>query len=176
MKLMIGLATNVKGVWAAGDVRGGAMFTHTSWDDHRILESQLLGDGSRTMAGRIVPYAIFTDPELGRVGMTELAARKLHGDQVKVAVFQMKSNGKAAEIGETAGFIKLLANGNTGELLGAAVLAADGAELVGSYITLMNAKANISTMCDGIYIHPTLTEAVQSAAMALDRAIQHEKV
>ncbi len=63
------LATGVPGIWVAGDARGGPMFTHTSWDDHLILESQLLGDGSRTTTGRIVPYAIFTDPELGRVGI-----------------------------------------------------------------------------------------------------------
>ena len=144
------------------------MFTHSSWDDHRVLESQLLGDGSRTIAGRIVPYAIFTDPELGRVGMTETEARKLHGDRVKVAKFEMTSSGKATEVGETSGFIKLVADSSTGKLLGAAVLSLDGAELVGNYITLMNAEASLSAVCDGIYIHPTLTEAVQSAALALD--------
>ena len=162
------LSTAVNGVWAAGDVRGGPMFTHASWDDHRILESQLLGDGTRTRKDRIVPYAIFTDPELGRVGMTEREARKEHGDHVKVATFEMKKNGKASEQSETLGFIKLVADGRDGRLLGAAVLATEGAELVGSYITLMNAKATLDAICGGIYIHPTLTEAVQSAAMALN--------
>ena len=159
------LATKVKGVWAAGDIRGGPMFTHTSWDDHRVLESQLLRDGSRTIAERIVPYAIFTDPELGRVGMTEAEARKQHGDLVTVATYEMKSNGKASEVGESEGFIKLIANVETGELFGAAILTLDGAELVGSFITLMNAKATLDAICRGIYIHPTLSEAVQSAAM-----------
>jgi pyruvate/2-oxoglutarate dehydrogenase complex dihydrolipoamide dehydrogenase (E3) component len=162
------LASAVPGVWAAGDVRGGPMFTHTSWDDYRVLESQLLGDGKRTKAGRIVPYAIFTDPELGRVGMTEGEARKKFGDEVKIATFKMEWNGKANEVGETRGFIKLVADGRSGQLVGAAVLAAQGAELVGSYITLMNAGAKLDAICNGIYIHPTLSEAVQSAAMALN--------
>ena len=161
------LATAVPGVWAAGDVRGGPMFTHTAWDDHRILESQLLGDGSHTTTGRIVPYAIFTDPELGRVGLTETEARRQHGEQVKVATFQMAHNGKAAEEGETLGFIKLIADARTRRLLGAAVLAAEGAELVASYITLMNAGVTLDAICRGIYIHPTLSEAVQSAAAEL---------
>jgi pyruvate/2-oxoglutarate dehydrogenase complex dihydrolipoamide dehydrogenase (E3) component len=161
------LATSVPGVWAAGDVRGGPMFTHTSWDDHRILESQLLGDGTRTRAGRIVPYAVFTDPELGRVGLTETEARKLHGEYVRVATFDMKHSGKAAEIGESLGFIKLIADARNGKLLGAAVFSADGAELVGNYITLMNANATLDAICRGIYIHPTLSEAVQSAASML---------
>ena len=138
------LATNVPGVWVAGDARGGPMFTHTSWDDHLVLESQLLGDGSRTMTGRIVPYAIFTDPELGRVGMTEEEARRAHGNQIKVAIFDMKHSGKATEEGETRGFIKLIANVRDKRLLGAAVLAVEGAELVASYITLMNAGAPLT--------------------------------
>jgi pyruvate/2-oxoglutarate dehydrogenase complex dihydrolipoamide dehydrogenase (E3) component len=162
------LATNVPGVWVAGDARGGPMFTHTSWDDHLILESQFLGDGSRTTTGRIVPYAIFTDPELGRVGMTEEEARRAYGSQIKVASFEMKHSGKATEEGETQGFIKLIADVRNKRLLGAAVLTVEGAELVASCITLMNSWADLSRMSSGIYIHPTLSEAVQSAAVALN--------
>ena len=162
------LATDVPGVWVAGDARGGPMFTHTSWDDHLILESQLLGDGSRTTTGRIVPYGIFTDPELGRVGMTEEEARRAHGSQIKVATFDMKSSGKANEQGETQGFIKLIADIRDKRLLGAAVLAVEGAELVASCITLMNAGAPLDRIRDGIYIHPTLSEAMQSAVVALN--------
>jgi pyruvate/2-oxoglutarate dehydrogenase complex dihydrolipoamide dehydrogenase (E3) component len=162
------LATGAPGVWVAGDARGGPMFTHTSWDDHLILESQLLGDGSRTTTGRIVPYAIFTDPELGRVGMTEGEARRLHGGQIKVAHFDMKYSGKATEVGETQGFIKLIADTRDHRLLGAAFLTAEGAELVASCITLMNAGAPLTRIRDGIYIHPTLSEAMQSAVVALN--------
>jgi len=172
LKVAENLATTVSGIWAAGDVRGGPMFTHTSWDDHRVLESQLLGDGTRTTAGRVVPYAIFTDPQLGRVGLTEDEARNLHGQHTRCATFEMKHNGKAAEIGEPAGFIKLIADARDGRLLGAAVLAAEGAELVAAYITLMNAGATLPAICGGIYIHPTLSEAVQSAALALDLQIR----
>src|SRR5262245_19360924 len=155
------LATNVAGVWAAGDIRGGPMFTHTSWDDYRILLSQMTGDGSRT-TDRIVPYAIFTEPQLGRVGMTEKQARQT-SKEVKVARFEMKNNSKAKEFGETEGFIKVVADTKTNQILGAAVLAAEGAELVHMYVDLMNAGAPYTVIREAIHIHPTLAEAVQSA-------------
>lgn len=160
------LAANIEGVWAAGDIRGGPMFTHTAWDDYRILHSQLAGDRSRTTE-RIVPYAIFTDPELGRVGMTEREARD-SGCRVKTARFDMRRNGKAVEIGETAGFIKVVVDAETDRLLGAAVLANDGAELVHLYIDVMNAGAPYQAIRDAIHIHPTLAEAVQSAVLGFD--------
>ncbi|MGH7212361.1 MAG: FAD-dependent oxidoreductase, partial [Acetobacteraceae bacterium] len=115
------LATPVAGIWVAGDIRGGPMFTHTSWDDHRILLSQLAGDGARTTR-RIVPYAIFTDPELGRVGLTEAEAAR-EGRGVHIGRFEMAQNGKAAEVGESAGFIKVLVDAESDAILGAAVLA-----------------------------------------------------
>jgi pyruvate/2-oxoglutarate dehydrogenase complex dihydrolipoamide dehydrogenase (E3) component len=155
------LATNVPGIWAAGDVRGGPMFTHTSWDDYRILLSQMAGDGSRT-TDRIVPYAVFTDPELGRVGMTEAEARKA-GYSIKVSHFEMRRNGKAIEIGEPSGFIKVIIDAGNGQILGAAVLANKGAELVHMYIDVMNANVPYTVIRDAIHIHPTLAEAVQSA-------------
>ncbi|MDB5328438.1 MAG: FAD-dependent pyridine nucleotide-disulfide oxidoreductase, partial [Phycisphaerales bacterium] len=154
------LASNVPGIWAAGDVRGGPMFTHSSWDDHRILENQFFADGQHTTAGRIVPYAIFTDPELGRVGLTEREARDQYGDSIRVQKFKLRHNGKAVQTGEPNGFIKVIADPDD-RLLGAAVLAADGAELVASYITLMNSGATLAAICNGIYIHPTMAEAVQ---------------
>ena len=161
------LATAVPGIWVAGDARGGPMFTHTSWDDHLILESQLLGDGSRVTTGRIVPYAIFTDPELGRVGLTEKEAHRLHGEHIQVTSFPLQLSGKATERGENEGFIKLIADKRDKRLLGAALLMAEGAEVVASCITLMNAGAPLSCIREAIYIHPTLSEALQSAAVAL---------
>jgi pyruvate/2-oxoglutarate dehydrogenase complex dihydrolipoamide dehydrogenase (E3) component len=155
------LASSVAGVWAAGDIRGGPMFTHTSWDDHRILESQLVGDGSRT-TDRVVPYALFTDPELGRSGLTESEARA-RGHRFRAVRFDMKHNGKAREIGETDGFIKVLIDDDSQQILGAAVLASEGAELVHIYVALMNAKAPYTVLENAIQIHPTLAEAVQSA-------------
>lgn len=155
------LATNVKGIWAAGDIRGGPQFTHTSWDDYRILFSQMIGDRART-TDRIVPYAVFTDPELGRVGITEREARQ-RGLKYKVNRFEMKRNGKANELGEPEGFIKVVLEEGSDKLLGAAVLCSDGAELVHMYVDVMNARASSRVIRDAIHIHPTLAEAVQSA-------------
>ena len=159
------LATSVDGVYAAGDIRGGPMFTHTSWDDYRILESQLSGDGSRTTR-RVVPYAVYTDPELGRVGMSEREAKE-SGTRYKVGRFEMRDNGKARELSETEGLIKVLVDAESGKILGAAVLAADGSELVHMYVDLMNAGAPFSVLRDAVHIHPTLAEAVQSAVAKL---------
>ncbi len=160
------LASSVSGVWAVGDVRGGPMFTHTSWDDHRVLEWQLMKIGERkSIAGRIIPYAVFTDPELGRVGMTERQARKEHGDHVRVQHYDMSSNGRANQAGQSAGQIKLVIDSRTDRLLGAAVLSASGAELVSIYIAMMNAGATMDVLKQAMFIHPTLAEAVQSAAM-----------
>lgn len=155
------LSSSVKGIWVAGDVRGGPQFTHTSWDDYRILLSQIAGDGSKTTR-RVVPYAIFTDPELGRVGMTEQQARAA-GHEVRIGRFDMADSGKAFEIGEDKGLIKVVIEAESGLILGAAVLAVEGAELVHSYIDLMNAGAPYQVLRDAVHIHPTLAEAIQSA-------------
>jgi pyruvate/2-oxoglutarate dehydrogenase complex dihydrolipoamide dehydrogenase (E3) component len=160
------LATNVQGVWAAGDLRGGPMFTHTAWDDHRVLLSQIAGDRTRTTE-RVVPYGIFTDPEVGRVGVTEDQARR-SGIAIKVARYEIARNSKALEIGETDGFIKIIADASTGQILGAAVMANEAAELVHIFIEAMNAHAPYSTIRDAVFIHPTLAEGVQSAVMMLD--------
>jgi pyruvate/2-oxoglutarate dehydrogenase complex dihydrolipoamide dehydrogenase (E3) component len=160
------LATRVRGVWAAGDVRGGPMFTHTAWDDYRVLLSQLAGSRART-TDRVLPYAIYTDPQLGRVGMTETEARKGRRP-VRVGRFEMPKNGKAREVGEPGGFIKVLADRKSGRILGAAILAAEAAEMVHVYVTLMNAKASYRVVRDATFIHPTFAEAVQGAVTALD--------
>jgi pyruvate/2-oxoglutarate dehydrogenase complex dihydrolipoamide dehydrogenase (E3) component len=141
------------------------MFTHTAWDDHRILASQLLGDGSRT-TDRIVPYALFTDPELGRVGMTEREARN-SGRNVKIGRFEMRHNGKARELGETSGFCKVVVDADSRQFLGAAVLSVEGGELVHLFVDLMNARATCDVLRDAIHIHPTLAEAMQSGVADL---------
>jgi pyruvate/2-oxoglutarate dehydrogenase complex dihydrolipoamide dehydrogenase (E3) component len=160
------LATSVPGIWAAGDIRGGPMFTHTSWDDFRVLRSQLNGDGSRTTR-RVVPYAVYTDPELGRVGATELEARD-SGANIKIGHFPMRNNSKARELSETNGSVKVVVDAETDQVLGAAVLSAHGSELVHLFVTLMNAKAPYSVLRDSIHIHPTLAEGVQSAVASLE--------
>ena len=159
------LSTNIDGIWAAGDIRGGPMFTHTAWDDYRILFSQIAGDGSRT-TDRVLVYAVFTEPQLGRVGMTEREARAA-GLDVKVGRYEMSHNGRAIETGDEDGFIKVVVDPKTDQILGAAVLAAEGAELVHMYADVMNAKAPYTVIRDAIHIHPTLAEAVQSAVAAI---------
>ena len=159
------LRTSVPGVFAAGDIRGGGQFTHTAYDDSRVLESQLLGDGSRT-TDRVLPYAIFTEPELGRVGMTEAQAREA-GHRVLVGHRLMSESGKAREIGRTRGFIKVVAEAGSRRILGAAALCDSGSEVVQLFIELMNAGATADTMLGAVHIHPTLGEAAKNAVAAL---------
>jgi pyruvate/2-oxoglutarate dehydrogenase complex dihydrolipoamide dehydrogenase (E3) component len=159
------LATEVRGIWAAGDIRGGPMFTHTAWDDFRVLASQLAGDRSRTTR-RIVPYAIYTDPQLGRVGMSAADARQ-SGRNVRVGRFELRNNGKAKELGETEGFIQVVADARSDRILGATVLAAEGAELVHLFVDVMKAGGRSASIRDAVHVHPTLAEAVQSAVQAL---------
>jgi pyruvate/2-oxoglutarate dehydrogenase complex dihydrolipoamide dehydrogenase (E3) component len=154
------LSTTCAGIWAAGDIRGGPMFTHSAWDDNRILQSQMIGDGMRT-THRIVPYAIFVDPQLGRVGMTEREARKA-GRRCRIARMEMSANGKAREIGEPDGMIKVIVDAEDETILGAAVLAAEGAELVHCYVAVMQAGATFRAIEDAIQIHPTLAEGLQT--------------
>jgi len=156
------LSTDVEGIWVGGDIRGGYMFTHTSYDDHRVLLSQMAGDGKRT-TDRVVPYGIFTDPELGRVGMTEREAREA-GHEVEVHRLDMQGEkGKAFELGENKGFIKVVADAATDRVLGAAVLTVEGAELIHIYEDLMNADQPLSVVREAVYVHPTLAEDIQSA-------------
>jgi pyruvate/2-oxoglutarate dehydrogenase complex dihydrolipoamide dehydrogenase (E3) component len=163
------LETNVPGIYAAGDIRGGPQFTHTAWDDYRILENGLVGDGTKTTQ-RVLPYGLFTDPELGRVGVTEREARE-QGFEIKVAKFEMNKNGKAREIGEPDGFIKLVVDAKTDRVLGAAVLSSEGAELVHTYVTLMNADAPFTVIRDAVFAHPTLQEAIQSATALVKTSV-----
>ena len=158
------LSTSVDRIWVAGDIRGGPMFTHTAWDDHRILESQIAGRERKTTLARIIPYAIFTDPELGRVGVTETAARKTDAS-VSVLRYEMAKNAKARESGEVRGFVKFVIDSETDQLLGAAILSENASELVHVCIDLMQAKAPMSNIRDAIYVHPTLAEALQSCAL-----------
>jgi pyruvate/2-oxoglutarate dehydrogenase complex dihydrolipoamide dehydrogenase (E3) component len=122
----------------------------------------MAGDRSHTTE-RVVPYAIFTDPELGRVGMTEREARAA-GYEVEVMTYDMRQEkGKAREIGENKGLIKVVADATNRRILGAAVLTAEGAELVHTYIDLMNAGATIDVLQNAVHIHPTLAEDIQTA-------------
>jgi pyruvate/2-oxoglutarate dehydrogenase complex dihydrolipoamide dehydrogenase (E3) component len=151
------LETTVPGIWALGDVKGGPAFTHLSYDDYLIVAANLLEGGSRTTDGRLVPYALFTDPQLGRIGLTEKEARA-SGRTLKVGIMPMTSVARAIERGEAAGFMKLVVDAATDRVLGAAVLGAEGGELVHVFETLMLADAPYTLLKRAIYIHPTLAE------------------
>jgi pyruvate/2-oxoglutarate dehydrogenase complex dihydrolipoamide dehydrogenase (E3) component len=159
------LRTTAEGVYAVGDIRGGLMFTHTAWDDGRVVLTDLLG-GHRPTTDRIVPYAVFTDPELGRVGLSEGQAKEA-GKDFAVASFDIAHNGLAQERRETEGFVKVLVEKDTQQILGAAVLAAEGAEMVHLFAMMMVAKLPVSTLRDMVVAHPTWSEAVQNAVLDL---------
>ena len=158
------LATNVAGVWAAGDIRGGPAFTHTAYADSKVVHDQIVGDGRMTTE-RIVPYAMFLDPELGRVGMTETEARKA-GHTIRVGRKDMTTSGKAKEVGQTAGFIKVVIDAETDRFLGVACLCHSGSEVVQVFIALMNAGADAQTIMNSVVIHPTIGEAAKNAVVA----------
>ncbi len=167
VKVDDGLASSTKGIYAVGDIRPGPQFTHASWDDFRVMRSQLLGDGSRTTKGRVVPYAVFTDPELGRVGMTEKEARESERP-IKVGKFEMTHNGLARERRKRHGFVKVIVDAEKNTVLGAAILAADASEMIQLYATMMVLDADYRIVRDSIVSHPTYMEAVQSALEAVE--------
>ena len=151
------LETSVAGVYALGDVTGGPAFTHISYHDYQIVFHNLFNDVKVSTAGRLVPYALFTDPELGRVGMTEKDARAA-GRSVKVGAIPMSRVARAIERGETAGLMKVVVDAGTDRILGAAVLGTGGGELVQTLMALMMADAPWTTFFRAVYIHPTMTE------------------
>jgi pyruvate/2-oxoglutarate dehydrogenase complex dihydrolipoamide dehydrogenase (E3) component len=161
------LSSSVPGIWVAGDVRGGGMFTHSSYDDYRILESQLVGDKFRTTK-REIPYAIYTDPNLARVGLSEKEAKK-SGGVIRTVCYEMKRNGKAREIGESEGFIKLVLDAEAKKLLGAAVINSEAAEVIHPYVLMLHHAMPLDALETMLFVHPTLSEAVQSA---VTRALQ----
>lgn len=151
------LETTTPGIWALGDVKGGPAFTNVSYDDHLIILDNLFGDGSRTTGDRLIPYTLFTDPELGRVGLTEKEARR-QGYRLKIGTFPTSSVARAIETGKTAGMMKVVVDAETDLVLGAAILGDGGGELVQNIATLMRANAPYTTMRRVIYVHPTMTE------------------
>lgn len=153
--------TELAGLYATGDIRGGAQFTHTAYDDYLILRSHFLGDGSRSTR-RLTPYGMFTDPELGRVGLNETEARAQAPD-ARIVRRDFASMGRAREMGEARGFVKLVATADGKQLLGATILGESGAELVHEMVAMMNSNTDLATFRKGVHIHPTLAEGVHQA-------------
>lgn len=160
--------TSEPGVFAVGDVTPGPEFTHVSWDDHRVLFEVLSGRSARARSERIVPYTVFTDPQVAGVGLGEADA-KARGLDVEVASMPFGSIARAIETDETAGIVKLVLDKQSERILGARVVGVDAGELIHVFSVLMQAKATARTLVDAEFVHPTFAEGLQSAVMALPR-------
>jgi pyruvate/2-oxoglutarate dehydrogenase complex dihydrolipoamide dehydrogenase (E3) component len=161
------LETSVPGIWAIGDCKGGPAFTHISYDDFRILRTNLLEGGKATIEGRLVPYTVFMDPQLGGVGLNERDARKA-GRRVKVAKMPMEYVARAIEMAETRGFMKVLVDAQTGEILGATVLGVEGGELMSMFQIAILGRLHYSVLKEAIFAHPTLAESLNNVFASLD--------
>ncbi len=163
------LETNVPGIFALGDVNGGPPFTHVSYDDFRILKTNILDGGHATTKDRLVPYTLFIDPQLGRVGLTERQARE-QGYDVRVATLPMSRVARAIEMDETRGVMKAVVDGKTGRILGAAILGIEGGEIATVIQVAMMAGLPYTALKDGVFSHPTLSESLNNLFMALESA------
>jgi pyruvate/2-oxoglutarate dehydrogenase complex dihydrolipoamide dehydrogenase (E3) component len=162
------LETNIPGVYATGDVKGGPAFTHISYDDYRILRDNLLQGANRTIKGRMVPNVVYTDPQLGRVGLTEREARA-EGRPYKLAQMPMTSVARANETGETRGFMKALVDPGSGQILGAAVLGAEGGEIMSMMQIAMMGKLTYKDMVEAIFAHPAYSESLNNLFNKLEQ-------
>ena len=153
------LCTNVPGIYALGDCNGRGAFTHTSYNDYEIVTGNLLDNDKRRVSDRITAYALYTDPPLGRAGMTESAVRKA-GLKALMATRPMTRVGRAVEKGETQGFLKILVDAETQEILGASLLGIECDEVIHSILDVMYAKAPYTVIQRAMHIHPTITELI----------------
>ncbi|MGE3366905.1 MAG: FAD-containing oxidoreductase [Rhizobiaceae bacterium] len=160
------LRTNVPGIWAMGDCNGKGAFTHTSYNDFEIVAANLLDKDPRRVSDRIETYALYIDPPLGRAGMNDAAARK-SGRKVLVGMRPMSRVGRAVEKGETQGFMKILVDADTREILGCTVLGPGGDEAVHCVLDLMYAKAPYTTLQRAMHIHPNVAELLPKIAQEL---------
>jgi pyruvate/2-oxoglutarate dehydrogenase complex dihydrolipoamide dehydrogenase (E3) component len=160
--------TSAPGVYAVGDVNGGPQFTHTSWDDHRLLFEVLMGRPGRGRSGRVIPNTIFVDPQVAGVGLTEREARK-RGVRYEVATMPFAYIARAIEVDEPAGKLKLLIDPDNERILGASIVGAEAGELIHMFAALMQAGAPARAIVDMECVHPTFAEGVQSVVMKLGR-------
>src|SRR5271170_6897300 len=151
------METNVPGIWALGDVKGGPAFTHISYNDYQIVYANIIEGKNLTIENRYLPYSLFTDPQLGRVGMTEKDARAT-GRKLKIGSYPMAYVPRAIERDETAGFMKIIVDAENDRILGASILGIEGGELVQILGAMMLANAPYTILKGAVYIHPTLAE------------------
>jgi pyruvate/2-oxoglutarate dehydrogenase complex dihydrolipoamide dehydrogenase (E3) component len=163
------LETTAPGVYALGDVKGGPAFTHIAYDDFRIARTNLLEGGHATTAGRLVPYTVFLDPQLGRVGLSETEARA-RGHRVRVARLPMSRVARAREVDETRGFMKAVVEADSGRILGAAILGVEGGEVMSVVQVAMMGGLPYTALREAVFAHPTLAESLNNLFMAMDAA------
>jgi len=168
------LETSVPGIYAIGDVKPGPAFTHISYDDFRIIQINLLQKGDARIEGRPVPYTIFMDPQLGRVGLTEKEARA-QGRSIRVAKLSMARVARGIECGETRGFMKAIVDAETNQILGCAILGMEGGEVMAVLQVAMMGQLPYTVIRDGIFAHPTLAESLNNLFMAMDAQGLHEE-
>jgi len=161
IKVNAKLETNIQGVYALGDIKGEPAFTHISYDDFRIIRTNLIEKGSASTEGRIVPYTLFIDPQLGRVGVTEADARA-QGKKIRVAKMPMSYVARALEVDETRGFMKAIVDADTNQILGVAVLGIEGGEVMSQLQLAMMGKLPYTALRDAVFAHPTLSESLNN--------------
>ncbi|HEV2654719.1 MAG TPA: mercuric reductase [Ktedonobacteraceae bacterium] len=155
------LETSVPGIYALGDIKGPPAFTHISYDDFRILRTNLIEKGSASIKDRLVPYTVFIDPQLGRVGLTEAEARK-QGRNIKIAKMPMDYVARALEVDEARGLMKVIVDADTQQILGAAILGIEGGEIMSMLEIAMLGKLSYTTLQEAIFAHPTLAESLNN--------------
>ncbi|MBB5576082.1 FAD-containing oxidoreductase [Rhizobium paranaense] len=163
------LSTNVDGIWALGDCNGHGAFTHTSYNDFEIVAANLLDGEDRKLSERIPAYALYIDPPLGRVGMTEKEARA-KGRSISTSTMPMSRVGRAIEKGETQGLMKVVADVETGQILGAAILGVEGDEAIHGFIDAMHARTPYPVLKWAVPIHPTVSELIPTLLGGLKSA------
>jgi pyruvate/2-oxoglutarate dehydrogenase complex dihydrolipoamide dehydrogenase (E3) component len=161
------LETSVPGVYAMGDVKGGPAFTHLSFDDYRILHANLVTHEKASTRGRIVPYTMFIDPQLGRVGINEREARA-QGRAIRVAKLPMNGVIRALETGETRGFMKAVVDADSGQILGCAVLGSEGGEIMTMIQVAMLGNLTYADMANAIFTHPLFAEGLNTLFAMFD--------
>ena len=161
------LETTAPGIYALGDVKGGPAFTHIAYDDFRVVRDNLLEGGDATTEDRLIPYTVFIDPQLGRVGLTEKQARD-QGYNIRVAKMPMAHVARAIEVDETRGFMKAVIDVDTRRILGAAVLSIEGGEVMGVIQAAMMGDLPYTALRDTAFAHPTLSESLNNLFMTLD--------
>ena len=155
------LETSVKNIYALGDINGGPAFTHISYDDFRIIRKNLLEKGNASTAGRLVPYTLFIDPQLGRVGLSETEAR-LQNRAIRVAKMPMNYVARALEVDESRGFMKAVVDAKSGQILGAAVLGIEGGEIISQIQIAIMGKLPYTSLQNAVFAHPTLSESLNN--------------